>query len=87
MEENQRTRYIEIGRPSLIIEEDKLRYFVDNGFKVADIALLFGASKRTIERRLNVYQLSTRMYTSITDADLDAVVNGLSGAFPRLVKK
>ena len=41
-------------RPSLIIEEDKLRFFfVDNGFKVTDIAMLFCVSNRTIERRQN----------------------------------
>ena len=75
------------GRPSLIVEEDKLRFFVDNGFKVADIATLFGVSKRTIERRLRSYQLSTRNYTDISDADLDEIVSELSAGFPRCGEK
>lgn len=50
--------------PSLLVEEDKLRFLVDTGFKVADIAMLFGVSKRTIERRLN-YHLSTCNYSVI----------------------
>ena len=76
-----------IGRPSLIVEEDKLRFFVDKGFKVADIATLFGVSKRTIERRLSLYHLSTRSYTNISDTDLDDIVSGISGAFPKCGEK
>ena len=76
-----------LGRPSLIVEEDKLRFFVDNGFKVADMATLFGVSKRTIERRLRLYQLSTRNYMDISDADLDEIVSELSAAFPRCGEK
>ena len=76
-----------IGRPSLIVEEDKLRFFVDKGFKVADIATLFGVSKRTIERRLSLYHLSTRSYTNISDTDLDDIVSGISGTFPKCGEK
>ena len=65
------------------MEEDKLRFLVDTGFKVADIAMLFGVSKRTIERRLHFYHLSTRNYTVIADADLDREVQKLSISFPR----
>ena len=75
------------GRPSLIVEENKLRFFVDSGFKVADIAALFGVSKRTIERRMRSYQLTTRNYSDISDADLDEIVRGMTLAFPRCGEK
>lgn len=88
VEEKQRLEQQSVlGRPSLIVEEDKLRFFVDSGFKVADMAAMCGVSKRTIERRLSSYDLSTRNYTDISDADLDEVVSGLSAAFPRCGEK
>ena len=37
-----------MGRPALIIEEDRLRFFVDNGFKVNDMAIICGVSKRDV---------------------------------------
>ena len=51
-----------MGRPCLVIEE-QLSFFVGNGFKVEDMALMLGCSKRTIERRLSTYNLSIRNHT------------------------
>ena len=79
---DQRTRQNVMGRPAVTAEVDQLRFFVDNGFKVKDIALLLGCSKRTVERRMNTYQLSTRNYTTICDADLDELVRGMTSVFP-----
>lgn len=76
-----------LGRPSLIIEEERLRFFVDSGFKVADMAMLLGVSKRTVERRLSFYQLSTRSFSNISDVDLDDIVRTISNAFPRCGEK
>ena len=76
-----------MGRPALIVEEDRLRYFVDNKFKVKDMALLLGVSKRTIERRLSFYQLSTRCYTIISNQELDNIVQEMSSSFPRCGEK
>lgn len=39
-----------MGRPALVIEEEQLSFFVDNGFKLEDMALMLGCSKRTVER-------------------------------------
>ena len=77
-DESRRLRQVVMGRPALIIEEDRLQFFVDNGFKVEDMAILCGVSKRTIERRLQLYQLSTRKYTVIVDSELDEIVQVLS---------
>ena len=38
------------GRPSLLITAEQLAFYLDHGFKVVDIAKMFGCSRRTIER-------------------------------------
>ena len=76
-----------MGRPALLIEEEQLSFFVDNGFKVEDMALMLGCSKRTVERRLSTYNLSTRNYTAITDHELDERVQELCSVFPRCGEK
>ena len=45
------------GRPPILIEENQLRYLVDNGFKAKDIATIHGCSRRTIERRMNKFNV------------------------------
>ena len=42
------------GRPSLLIAESHLQFYLQHNFKVQDIAVMFGCSKRTIERRIAV---------------------------------
>ena len=54
-----------MGRPRLVIEEDHIRFFVDHGFKVQDMALMLGCSKQTVERRLHMYNLSTQRYSHL----------------------
>ena len=89
IEENRegRVRASKMGRPALVIEEEKLSFFVDNGFRVEDIAIMFGCSKRTIERRLSEYQLSTRNYSTISDVQLDDLIGQTSSVFPRCGEK
>ena len=82
-----RVRASKMGRPALVIEEEKLSFFVDNGFRVEDIAIMFGCSKRTIERRLSEYQLSTRNYSTISDVQLDDLIGQTSSVFPRCGEK
>ena len=62
-------------------------FFVENGFKVKDIALLLRCSKRTVERRMHTYGLSSRNYTVIGDAELDEIVGGVTSVFPRCGQK
>ena len=77
-----RSRGVAVGRPSLLIEEH-LQFFVDNGFKVYDMALMLGCSQRTVEQRLQMYSLSTRNYTMISDFELDEIVLHICSAHPR----
>ncbi len=82
-----RSRGVAAGRPSLVIEQDHLRFFKDNGFKVHDMAMMLGCSKRTVERRLQLYNLSTRDYTLISDPELDDIVLQMCSAYPRCGEK
>lgn len=45
------------GRPRVVIESEQLRYLVEYGFKTKDIAELHGCCRRTIERRMNEYNI------------------------------
>lgn len=54
-----------VGRPSKVIESTQLGFFVDNCFKVEEMALLLNVSKRTVERKLHAHGLSRRNYTVI----------------------
>lgn len=70
------------GCPSLVVEKDHLHFYVKNGFKVKDMALMLGCSKHTVERRLHVYNLSTQRYSDISEYDLDEVVLQICVAYP-----
>ena len=76
-----------LGRPAIVVQVDQLHFFVENGFKVKDIALLLRCSKRTVERRMHTYGLSSRNYTVIGDAELDEIVGGVTSVFPRCGQK
>ena len=82
-----RVRISSFGRPAIVIEEEQLIFFVDNCFKVDDMALILGCSKRTVERRLSMYQLSTRHFTAITDIELDELVKQQCSVYPRCGEK
>ena len=66
IENNRRVR----GRPSLLITAEQLAFYLDHDFKVVDIAKMFGCSRRTIERRMMEFGMSSRdKYTSISDEE------------------
>lgn len=64
-----RVRDNSMGQLAIEIEEEQLCFYVDNGFKVKDMALMLGCSKQTVQRRLHSYNLSTR-----DDTELDELV-------------
>ena len=87
-EENDERLRSMVGCPRLVIEEDYISFFVDDGFKVQDMALMLGCSKQTIERRLHImYNLSTQTYTIISDYQLDEAVLQICSAYPRCGEK
>lgn len=75
------------GRPRLKIDDHQLEFLVEAHFKVADIAQMLGCSSRTIERRMNEQGLSSRSYSSISDAALDQLVAEITHSHPRCGEK
>ncbi len=86
-ESERRQRQTTMGRPTLIIEEERLSFFVENGFKVRDMAMMLGCSKRTVERRLSTYHLSTHNFSLKIDNDLDVRIKETGNVFPRCGEK
>lgn len=75
------------GRPSIQLEEENLRFLVETGFRVADIATMFGCSERTVERRLQQLNINLRVYSRITDEDLDCTVAQITKMNPNCGEK
>ena len=74
------------GRPEISIGEDQLRYLVDSGFNLNDIANLFGCSRKTIERRMKEYNIH-REFTPLTDSELDYSILEITRLFPKCGEK
>ena len=47
-------------RPSFDVNEDQIRFLLDQNFKVAEISRIIGVGKRTLERRMNSFGISVR---------------------------
>ena len=75
------------GRPKVSIEEGRLRYLVENGFKIRDIAEMFGCSESTVERRFHDLNISLRNYTTLVDNDLDLLIGQLINNNPKCGEK
>jgi transposase InsO family protein len=74
-----------VGRSRLNVRHDQLQFLVENGFRINDIALMFGCSRRTIERRMRDSQLTR--YTNISDDDLDNLVTEVVQLYPQCGEK
>lgn len=73
----------ERGRPRYRIAEEQLRFLIDRRFTVREIASLLGVGIRTVERRMNEFGLSIgRSYSTITDVELDSIVENIIRSFP-----
>ena len=70
------------GRPSIDIYEEQLHYLLANGFKVTDIANMFGCSRRTIQRRMQTLCIGFHRFSSINDSDLDERVSEIVERLP-----
>lgn len=76
------------GRPRIMISEEQLLFYVENGFKVCDIAALFGCSRRTVERRMQEFGVTREnRYTTITDGDLVQKIGGILAHQPNSGEK
>ena len=71
------------GRPKFNIPKEQLEFFIEQGFTVPAIAEILGVSSQTVERRLQQYNLHLRTaYSTLSDHDLDTVINGILVDFP-----
>lgn len=76
------------GRPLVLVSEEHLLFYLQHGFKICDIASLFGCSRRTIERRMHDCGLSVRgFYTLISDTDLREVIGSIARIQPNIGAK
>ncbi len=46
------------GKPSFQINEEKLNFLLEQGFKFAEVSEMLGVSKRTVERQMRLFGLS-----------------------------
>ena len=69
------------GRPKIDIGEEQLSYLIKQGFRTKEISKIFGCS-RTVERRMNEYELSLLNSMAVSDIHLDSLVKDISTLFP-----
>ena len=82
-----RCRSVRRGRPRVGICEQQLEFLVENNFRTKDIALIFGCSPRTIERRKAELHIAGQSYSSISDTDLDSLVEEFTYLHPHCGEK
>ncbi|KAK3747006.1 hypothetical protein QZH41_011963 [Actinostola sp. cb2023] len=71
------------GRPKFNITKEQLEFLLERGFSLPNIASILGVSLRTIERRINKFNISTRLfYSEIDDDTLDDTIRDISRTFP-----
>ena len=69
------------GRPEIAIGEEQLRFLIEQGFRIQDIANMFGCCRRTVERKMETYNI-TLHYSTITDSELDVMVRDITTLYP-----
>ena len=71
------------GRPKFNISREQLTFLLEKGFSLPSIARVLSVSLRTVERRLQQFGMSKKMfYTDIDDQRLDNTIRDLSSNFP-----
>lgn len=86
LEQKYRSLNVE-RRLKISIEEEKLRFLVETGFHLRDLARMFRCSTRTVERRLQHLNISLRSYSMISDEQLDFLVSQVTRYNPRCGEK
>ena len=77
------------GRPRINVEEEEeqLMFLIDANFRVKDIALIFGCSRRTIKRRLYELGIRSNDFTPLSDDELDHLVQNVVSVHPQSGEK
>ncbi|XP_031553470.1 uncharacterized protein LOC116290553 [Actinia tenebrosa] len=65
------------------IPKEMLESFIEEGFSIAEIALMFSVSESTIYHRMRSYNLSTLNVSDISDDELDVHMVNIANGFPR----
>ena len=75
-----------VWRPKFDITREMLITYLEIGYSQRDIAKLFTVSEKTIQRRVNEYNLHDEFpkYTGISDLELDNIARGIVSRFPNL---
>ena len=73
-----------VGRPAYVIPRYLLFYFVEAGFTQEEISKIIGASKKTVSRRIQGFEILREIpkYTDINSDDLENIVQQIIGEFP-----
>ena len=72
------------GQPKFYIQREHLEFLVEQGFNSPAIAGILGVSLRTIERTHQGYGIRQRStYSTISNKDLDNILNNISVDFPK----
>ena len=75
------------GRPECAIDQMQLTFLVEQGFKTKDIAKVFNCTRCTIERRMSEYCIEGKIFSSLTDDDLDVKVSDICSLNPLIGEK
>ncbi|XP_078332490.1 uncharacterized protein LOC144617444 isoform X2 [Crassostrea virginica] len=71
------------GRPSFEISEEILEFFLDNSFKISEMADMLCVSPSTVKRRLKEFNLNVHnTYSTISEPDLHKLVESVVKEFP-----
>ena len=76
----------DVGRPKFDITREVLITYLETGFSQRDIAKLLTVSEKTIQRRVNEYNLHIKFpkYTEISNLELDNIVRVILPRFLNL---
>lgn len=72
-----------MGRPKLVVSERYIKRLIDIGLTVPCISKLLGISSRTVERRMQEFNITVRgTYSNLTDEELDNLVSTIKTSSP-----
>ena len=66
-EERDRRNLRGCGHPEIAIGEKQLRYLIEQGFRIQDVADMFGCCRRTVEHKIEKYHISSHNFSTISD--------------------
>ena len=72
------------GRPRIEIMQEQLIFLVESRFRISDIASMLCCSRRTIERRLQEFGITSHHYSTMSECNLDQVVGGINLLHPHI---